>query len=223
MNNYKIKLNFTRPIIGSQPSDEEIRRKYITAKMITGRTGISAEIAMARVDDEIENFKKSKEFIENMERPLTVFFRDEDGNVSLSDVQLRGFIKDAFAFVSQEHKILKKKQKKGDDKVEGYAKDYCRRWIGERISFKEQYFILNGEIDIFERPIRCKTQLGERISIASSERIKKPSMVEFELLTSDDVTEKILRFIFDRGLFKGLGQWANAQWGCFTYELEEVV
>ena len=46
--------------------------------------------------------------------------------------------------------------------------DSYRRWIGERIMFPQQYYPLEGKIEIFERPLRCQTMQGPRVSIAAS-------------------------------------------------------
>lgn len=222
MKDYKITINFTRDILGSQPSNEEIKMKYITAKMMTGRTGMSAEIAQERVKEEIDNLKNDSEYQDKIkdliDKSITIFNRDENGKPAISDVQLRGFFKDAFAFINKENKILTKKS--GD----AYSTDeYPRKWIGDRISFEKRYILLpETNIDIFERPIRCKTMQGERISITASERIKSPIEITFNVTTTDDVDLKILKLILDRGKFKGIGQWANAQFGNFTYTILEV-
>lgn len=218
---YKIKLDFIRDLLGSQPASEDIRRKYITAKMMTGSTGVSAEIAMQRVDEEIDNLKKDEDYQDQIkelgDKALTVFPRDKQGKPSLSDIQLRGFIKDSFSFVGKENSLLKKKSGEGYSGLDAYKK-----WIGERIMFPDQYMPLPVEIDIMSRPLRCMTMQGPRVSIASSERAKAPFSLEFTLVTTDDVKEDWLKLTFDRGMFKGCSQWANGQWGTFTYEIKKM-
>ena len=87
MKKYSITLNFIRDLLGSQPASEDLRKKYITAKMITGKTGISAEVALNKVKGEIENLKKDESLKEKMtemeDKALTVFHRDADGVPSI--------------------------------------------------------------------------------------------------------------------------------------------
>jgi 6-phosphogluconate dehydrogenase len=60
---------------------------------------------------------------------------------------------------------------------------------------------------------------GDRISITASERIKAPTSITFKITTTTDVEIKVLKLILDRGQFKGIGQWSNAQFGNFTYTI----
>jgi hypothetical protein len=221
MKKFKIELTFIRDVIGSQPASSDIRQKYIVAKMTTGRTGMSAEVAMNKVKDEIDNLKKDEDYQEKIEemgeRAVTVFHRNSQGEPSISDVQLRGFFKDAFTFVGKDLKVISKKDGSNYSGEEKY-----RDWIGDRISFTEQYIPLKGDIRIFDRPIRVNTMQGPRVSIASSETMTPKAPIEFTVVTTDDVEKKYVEAILDRGIFKGLGSWANAQWGSFQYELKEL-
>lgn len=224
MKKYSIALTFTRPILGSQPSDHELRRKYIAAKMITGKTGMSGDIAMAKVEGEIENLKKDEEYTKKIEetgeKGLTVFYRDDNGQPAISDIQIRGFIKDAFAFVAKDLKIKDLQKKDGGD-YKGEQK--YRDWIGERISFDRQYYPFSGDIGYLERPIRVNIPMqGPRVSIAGSELCKNPSRIDFTIMTTEDLSIEILKAILDRGMFKGISQWSNAQYGCFTYIVNEL-
>lgn len=219
MRDYKVKLNFIRDILGSQPADDELKTKYIKAKMMTGRTGMSAEIAQERVKKEMSNLEKDEDYqatIDSIEdKGITVFYRNEDGKPSLCDVQLRGFFKDAFAFIAKEKKILTKKD---GSNYSGDAK--YRDWIGARIRFVQQYYPFPlKEIDLYQRPLRAQTPTGPRVCIAGSERMKAPLSLDVSFVITDDVKDEWVVAVLDRGIFKGLGQFANSQWGSFTYEI----
>jgi hypothetical protein len=221
MNQFKISITFTRPILGSQPSDPEIRKKYIAAKMTAGRTGMSGAAAMNKIEGELENLKADLDYQKKIEdtesKGLTIFYRDENGNPSMSDIQIRGFMKDAFAFVAKDLKIAALKKKDGSD-YSGEQK--YRDFIGGRISFDKMYYPIGGDIEYFERPLRAMTMMGPRVSIAGSEICRNPNTINVLITTTDDLNESVIRAIFDRGLFKGISQWSNAQYGCFTYEIE---
>ena len=218
---YTLEINYIRDVLGSQPADEDLRKKYITEKMTTGKTGMSAEVAMEKIEGEVENLKKDPDvqakIAEIEEKGLTVFHRNDDGVPSICDVQVRGFMKAAFAFVAINEKIGPKKKKDSSC----YGEDWYRKWLCDRISFTTHYvpFPEGTEIDVLTRPLRGKTMQGPRVSIAASERVKAGVSVTFEFMATADLTEDMLRKTLDRGIFHGISQWSNAQWGCFTYTL----
>lgn len=219
MKEFKVRLTFKRDVIGSQPSNEDIKKDYIMSKMLTGRTGMSADVAQSRIKEEIENLKKDPEYQKTIEqlddKTLTVFYRNNEGIPCISDIQLRGFFKDSFAFVARENKWLTKKD---GTNYSGDAK--YRDWIGDRISFNEQYIpIKDKEVKIMQRPLRCETMQGPRVTLSSSEYISAPFSINFSFKATDDVKDDMIKAVLDRGEFKGIGQWANAQWGTFVYEL----
>lgn len=94
-----------------------------------------------------------------------------------------------------------------------------RDWIGDRVSFDREFYPFEGKIELFDRSLRAQTMQGPRVSIACSERCVNPSNVTFKIMTEAEVSKEILEAIFDRGLFKGVSQWANAQYGCFNYKI----
>lgn len=217
MKKWKIRLNFVRDILGGQPADPEIKRSYIKAKMISGKTGLSGSVATEKIESEIENANRDESIRDIDDKSITVFYRDENGRPCISDVQLRGFVKDAFAFVARENGLL---QKKDGSNYSGDAK--YKKWIGDRIMFDRQYYVLAENVDgIMERPLRAETQMGPRVAITASELIKGPGRsIAFSLTTTDDVDKSLMDQILSRGMFRGIGQWNNAQWGTFEFELE---
>lgn len=66
---FTIELSFIRPILGSQPANPDLRKTYITQKMITGKTGMSGEIAMNKVEGEIENLLKDEDYLRLLMSP----------------------------------------------------------------------------------------------------------------------------------------------------------
>lgn len=221
MKKHSVTLNFIRTVLGSAPANEDLRTQYITAKMMSGKTGMSGDVALEKVKGEIENLKKDEAYQEKIkdlgDKALTVFYRNNEGLPSISNIQIRGFFKDAFAFVAKEQKLFTKKS------GEIYVQDaFYRDWIGDRIQFIEEYLPIKGNIEIFSRPLRCETMQGPRVAISSSESIKTPGPITFTLVTTNDVTEDMVKSILDRGMFRGIGQWANAQYGTFTYTLKTI-
>jgi hypothetical protein len=220
MQTYKIKLDFVRDILGSQPASDDIKKEYIAKKMMTGRTGMSAEAAMAKIVGEIDNLNADEKYqatIEEMgDKSITVFYRNKAKEICISDIQLRGFFKDSFAFTGKENKYFKKKN--GD----AFSQDaYYRKWIGERIRFIDQYFpfeIQPEKMEVYQRPLRCETMMGPRVSLAASEIIRAPNSITFEIVCYDEVHKDMLVKCLERGIFKGCGQFGNGGWGSFLFK-----
>ena len=82
-------------------------------------------------------------------------------------------------------------------------------------------FKMVGEVGELQRPLRAQTAQGERVALAFSETIPAGSSISFGLDVLDDksVPEELMREWFDYGRYRGLGQWRNASYGRFTYEL----
>lgn len=220
MKKYTVDIEFVRDVIGSNAADEKIKQSYIKTKMTTGRTGVSGDIATKKIDEEQRNNMTDEGLSKLMESSedcsLTLFYRNEKGEPCIADHQLRDFVKEAFSFLNGQNKYLCKKAKDG---VEGgaYGSDYAKRWISERINFLERFcsFTKKPEVATMERPIRMQTMQGPRVALKSSEYIKAGNGITVRMCTTDDVDIKIVKELFDRGMWHGLGQWSNAQFGSF--------
>lgn len=223
MNRYRVEIEFVRDVLGSAPADDSIIRQYIKAKMLTGKTGMSAEIAQQKLDEEQKNMMKDSEVQERIDNvgkvALTVFYRDNNGIPCVADHQIRGWFKEAFAFLNQQNKYLMKKGKDGAEDT-AYKDDYSKKWINERIYFSNRFFSFMPKISskllkLYERPIRGMSPMGPRVSLKSSEILKSGRRLSIEMETTPDVKESIIKEIFERGKMRGIGQWSNSQWGTF--------
>jgi len=220
---YEIEVEFIRDVLGSAPADDEIKRQYIEQKMKTGKTGVSAAIAKEKLDEEQVNALKDadlQKLFDTVSAPtLTVFYRDGKGIPCIADHQIRGWFKEAFAFLNQQNKYLMKKGKEGEADT-AYKDDYSKRWINERLYFVDRFFSFSPKIstknlEIYERSIRGMTPMGPRVSLKSSELLKSGRRLSIAMETTPDVKESIIKEVFERGKIRGFGQWNNAQWGTF--------
>ena len=77
-------------------------------------------------------------------------------------------------------------------------------------------------IDYLERPLRAETTQGPRVALARSEMLPEGSSVKFNLaVIPGDISEDVLRELFDYGFRMGIGQFRNGDYGQFIYELEK--
>ena len=122
MKKYTITIEFLKDVLGTGVANEDLAKNYIVKKLMQGRTGLSAEIASAKIDEELENMKKDKELQDKIaeieERAFTVFYRNEEGKPSMADHQIKGWFKAAYAFLAKEKEITNKAITKKGAKAE---------------------------------------------------------------------------------------------------------
>lgn len=199
MKKIKVKVTFDEPLLGSFPANKDIYSDYIATLAPDAKTK-EEEIASIGVD-------------EYTEKQTTIFPKDENGNPFVWDYQIKGFFKAACS-------ILQKC--KGED----FSKASCgikafKKIIDGAIFIDERKIPIemNGKIDILERPLRANTPQGERVALASSEKVPEGSTITFTITCLSDSYAPAVKEWLDYGRYRGLGQWRNASYGRFTYEV----
>ena len=199
MKEIKARLTFTEDVLGTASGDKEIHSSYIAGNAPDAKT----------MTEEIEAIG-----IEGVEeKAMTVFPKDENGNPIFWDYQIRGFFKEACG-------NLKK------CKGEAFAKASCamkaHKKIIDGLIFvypRKIKIIMAGETGDMQRPLRAQTMQGERVALARSETVPAGSYIDITIkCLSDDYVDAVMEWL-DYGQYKGLGQWRNASWGRFSYEL----
>ena len=198
MKNLKIRLTFTEDCLGTASADKEIHSRFIASNAPDAPS--RAEEVAAVGAEEVE------------ERSMTVFPRDEEGNPIFWDYQIKGFFKDSCSALQR---------MKGEE----IAKESCKLKAYKKIIdgaifvFPRKIKInMAGDIGDLQRPLRGQTAQGERIALAHSETIPAGSTIEIKIMVPD-IYEKVVMEWLEYGQLKGLGQWRNASFGRFTYEI----
>jgi hypothetical protein len=194
MNKYKVKLTFTEPLLGTVPKDKEVYAGYIASKAALTDEALAEELAS----------------VENVEEKGWTGFHTVDGQPILYDYVIKGFFKDACG-------MLRRASGTKSSKVRAYKK------IIDGLVFiepRQMPLDTHGEeLGILERPLRAQTAQGERVTLARSDTCPAGTTLEFELTILGQVTESLLEEWLDYGALRGLGQWRNASYGRFEYEL----
>jgi len=191
MNKYHVKLTFVEPLLGSTPMNKELYADYVATK------------AVDAPDDELETV------VEMTEKGTTGFHRLLDGTPCLYDYVLKGFFKDACGMLRRD-----------PDSASAKLKAFRKVIDGLTFVFPRQIPIqVKGEVGILERPLRAQTAQGERVALSRSETIGAGSSIEFDVLVLAEVKEAHLQEWLTYGALRGLGQWRNASYGRFEYEL----
>lgn len=195
MKSMKVKLTFTEPILGSASGNPEITRDYIASKSEDAK----------KIEEEVEAIG-----VEGvLEKGMTVFPKDEDGNPFLWDYQVRGFFKSACQALNMAEP---------KNKLPAFKKK-----IDLLVFIKERriLYILpdGGEITSLQRPLRGMTAQGERIALANSEMIPAGTTCEFTILCMEDSLMSRVEDWLSYGAFNGIGQWRNASYGRFEWSV----
>lgn len=201
METYKIRITFTEDCLGTASADPEIHKTFIASKA-PDAPRLEEEVA-ALGADEVE------------EKAMTVFPKDETGNPFFWDYQIKGYMKDTCSALQR---------CKGED----FSKVSCGLKAYKKVIDKNVYVYPRripihlpegGKIGNKQRPLRAQTAQGERIALANSETVPAGSWIEIEVEALSAESAKAIPEWMDFGKRSGIGQWRNAGWGRFTWEL----
>jgi len=204
MKTVKVRLSFREELLGSLPNDRDIYRSFIASKAPDA----------ASIEDEVESVG-----IEGVvEKSITVFPRNANGEPFIYDYQIKGFFKDACAMLSRlapKGGDGKKKACNESSKLKAYKKI-----IDGLIFVEPREIVISGaeSIGLCQRPLRAQTAQGERVALAISESIPAGAHIEFDVICLDDDNAKAVREWLDYGTLRGLGQWRNSGKGRFSWE-----
>lgn len=194
MKELRVKITFRRSILGTLTGDKDVYKNFIASKSPNANT-LEEEVANLGADEVIEKGK-------------TIFPKTEEGKPFIYDYQIRGFFKSACS-------ALKRVEGTKSSKVKAFKKMVdLNIFVNDRINEIKDY----DKIGECQRPLRCSTMQGERVSIAISEKIPKGATCEFTVRCLADSDIELVKEWLDYGQYNGLGQWRNSGHGSFTWE-----
>lgn len=194
----KCRVKFVEELLGTASNNPEIHSDFIASKAPDAK---SAEEEIAAIGVE-----------ESIEKSMTVFPRNPNGEPILFDYQVKGFFKDACG-------VLRKVTGTKASKIKAYKKEIDGLLFVYPRMIPLQMF---GELTECQRPLRAQTAQGERIALAHSEAAPAGTEIEFtiECLTKD--MYDLARELMDYGRMRGIGQWRNSGKGRFEWiEIED--
>lgn len=196
MQTIKVRITFFEELLGTCSGNPELHREFIASKA-PDADSMEDEVAAIGVDGV-------------MEKAMTVFPRDENGNPFLYDYQVKGFFKDSCG-------VLRKVPGTKASKVKAYKKEIDGLlFVSPR---KIPLDLHGGQLGVCERPLRASTAQGERIALSSSEEAPKGTSIELEIdCLTKDMYELAMECL-EYGKLRGIGQWRNSGRGRFTFEL----
>ena len=198
MKKYHIKLTFTEPILGTVPKDPEVYKTYIAGQAALTDESVAEELAT----------------VEKVEEKGWTGFHKLAGQPILYDYAIKGFFKDACSML------------KRDSETKSARLTAFRKIIDGMIFVEPRQIPLNvngAGMGVLERPLRGQTAQGERVTLARSDTCPAGTTMEFDVIILGGTSDKLLKEWLDYGKYRGLGQWRNASYGRFTYEMAEVI
>lgn len=200
--NLHVRLTLIEPQLGTRSARINLLRDYIISK------GPNAKTREEEIADRGET-----EYEDDL---TSVFERDSEGNPYIYDYQIKGFFKESMG-------ALKKAASAGFDGGAACNKIRAHKKEVDLLVFptpRRIPFNMHGlKVDTLSRPLRANTPQGERVAITNSEMVPDGSTLEFDVrVLKPDMADALIECL-DYGKYHGLGQWRNARYGAFTYEL----
>lgn len=199
MSEIKVRLTLLEEMLGTCASNKEIHEEFIASKAPDALSR-EEEVAAIGVDAEIE-------------KSMTVFPKDENGNPFIWNYLIKGFFKDSCSALQR---CKGEEMAKHSEKLKAYKKviDGCIFVEPRRIPLN-----FTGNIGNCQRPLRGQTAQGERIALANSETVPAGTTMDIKIVTLSKEYDKMVIEWLNYGKFKGLGQWRNSGKGSFDYEI----
>lgn len=191
----KVRLTFQEEVLGTASNNPEIHSEFIASK---------APDAM-KVEEEVAAI--GAEAV--IEKSMTVFPRNPDGNPILYDYQIKGFFKDAAGSLRRVPGTVSSKIKAYKKELDGLVFVFPRMIPMD---------IPGGKLGSCERPLRAQTAQGDRVALANSETAPAGTTIEFEIQCFTTDMYELVKELLNYGKYRGIGQWRNAGKGAFLWE-----
>lgn len=219
--------------ISSEKGDAEVESLISKLEELIGKPFTPEERTQA-IKGELASLKQTLAELEL--KGATVFFRDANGMPCIGDHMIKGFLKAAGEAICRA-KQTKKKAKDGVE-AEGKATGFLgtisgtSAIINQHLTVAEQFISFDkdvvkdpdGNVVYLQRSLRANTAQGPRVALAKSEVVPAGAKISFTLkvMKGSALDEAGLKALFEVGEITGIGQWRNASYGQFTFDIKSL-
>lgn len=205
---YEVTLNFITEMLGTVPKNQDVYEAHVLSKI--------ADLGDEAAAEELNTTENIEE------RGWTGFHVDENGPF-IFDYMIKGYLKNAA-------RTMKKVAGSQTSNMRAYIK-VIDTLIFPRprrlhLNIPDNAWIENEDgtrsLHTLSRPLRASTPQGDRVAVVKSDLVPAGTTVSFRLTVLDGAPEATLREWFDYGAWSGIGQWRNASYGRFTYDMALV-
>lgn len=204
MKELKVRITFTEPLLGTRPADPELHTRFVASKAPDAKT----------MAEEVADFGAQ----EVEERGKTIFMKLDDGTPFMYTYMLKGFFKETARALKKVPGTKTSKQSAYIKKIDNNI--FVRGHLKGRPRVMPLYLPMNLDMTATDnqRPLRASTPQGERVALAHSEEAPAGTYFECSIFCDIDSDAELVREWLDRGRWKGMGQWRNADHGLFEWE-----
>ncbi len=193
----KVRITFFEEVLGTASNNPNIHSEFIASK---------SEDAL-KMEEEVDAIGVA----EYIDKSMTVFPRDKNGDPIMWDYMFKGFFKDCCG-------ALRKVTGSKCSKVKAYKKEIDGLLFVYPRAVK-MHLPKGTGLGSCERPLRAQTAMGERVALANSETAPAGTYVDIEIECLTDSMYDLAVECLDYGKRRGIGQWRNSGKGRFTYEI----
>jgi len=207
----RVVIETTSQLLGTQPSDQETFVVGVAGRVMALDPDDPGRPSIADLEADMRHLPPPPvgDDGEPEAEPIrTGFYRDDKARLCLRDYQIKGFLKEACS------------SKRVDAGAASAKLAAHRKWIDRLVFVWPEYIPLDyapdrGPTD-YGRPMRGQTARGERIAIATSERLLPPVRATFEVeVLPGPVSRAMLDEWLAYGRYQGLLQWRSGGNGRF--------
>lgn len=194
------KATLTEGMLGTKPNDADVHATYVAGK--------EREAAA----DELSAEERTLAELNDLEKGITLFHRDEEGRPCIYDYVIKGFIKEAIKSLRRNPDTACSKLKNFKGVVDGSV------FVTPRMI---PLILPEGkEITMCSRPLRAETPQGPRVALAKSEEVPAGTTFTFTVKTLCPGLDKVLEECWEYAQLRFLGAWRNSGKG--TAKIEEL-
>ena len=194
------KATFLEGVLGTNPNDADGHATYVAGK----------ERDAAK--DELDAEARALAELQDIEKGITVFSRDEQKRPCLWDVQLKGFLKEAIKSLRRDPKSACAGLKNYKGVIDGSV------FVSPRMI---PLILPEGkELGMCSRPLRAETAQGPRVALAKSEEAPAGTTMTFTVKTLCPGLDNVLKECFEYAQLRFMGAWRNSGKG--IAKIEEV-
>ena len=196
--NIRIRITLTEEMLGTASANPELHSEFIASKA-PDAPSMEEEVAAL-----------GAEAVEK--KGMTVFTRDEDGDLCIWDYQVKGFFKDAAQMMKKVPGSASSQIKAFKKEVDGAIFVFPRKI---KLNFPKDVPHVAG---VCQRPLRASTAQGERVALASSETVPAGTTLDIVVKFLNKADMEACCEWLNYGELRGLGQWRNSGKGRFLWD-----
>lgn len=196
----KYTATFTEGVLGTNPNDADVHATYVAGK--------EREASKEELDAE----ERALAELQDIEKGITIFLRDNQGRPCVSNHVIKGFLKEAIKSLRRNPDTACSKLKNFKGVIDGCV------FVEPRLI---PLILPEGkELSMCSRPLRAETAQGPRVALAKSEEAPAGTTMTFTVKTLCPGLDNILEECWEYAQLRFMGAWRNSGKG--TAKIEEI-